>query len=110
VLFPEWAERKVRTPQGSVPDNVREAGFKPGRRKVPQKTYRLVVAVSLERLSPDSERRRGKGEKVRQERTAAAVMQRAGQTPHGARPNREEVPASAGARAGPARHHLRVGR
>ena len=37
--------RKVRTPQGSVPDNVREAGFKPGRRKVPQKTYRPVVAV-----------------------------------------------------------------
>ena len=23
-------ERKVRTPQSSVPDNVREAGFKPG--------------------------------------------------------------------------------
>jgi hypothetical protein len=37
--------RKVRTPQSSVPDNVREAGFKPGRRKVPQKTYRLVVVV-----------------------------------------------------------------
>ncbi len=33
-------ERKVRTPQSSVPDNVREAWFKPGRRKVPQKTYR----------------------------------------------------------------------
>src|SRR5271170_6810365 len=32
--------RKVRTPQSSVPDNVREAGFKPGRRKVPQKIYR----------------------------------------------------------------------
>jgi len=32
--------RKVRTPQSSVPDNVREAGFKPGLRKVPQKTYR----------------------------------------------------------------------
>src|SRR5579872_3689451 len=32
--------RKVRTPQSSVPDNIREAGFKPGRRKVPQKTYR----------------------------------------------------------------------
>jgi hypothetical protein len=30
-----------------VPDNVREAGFKPGRRKVPQKMYRLAVAVSL---------------------------------------------------------------
>jgi hypothetical protein len=33
-------ERKVRTPQSSVPDNVRDAGFKPGGRKVPQKTYR----------------------------------------------------------------------
>src|ERR1051326_3271466 len=34
-------ERKVRTPQSSVPDNVRDAGFKLGGRKVPQKTYRL---------------------------------------------------------------------
>jgi len=32
--------RKVRTPQSGVPDNVREAGLKPGRRKVPQKIYR----------------------------------------------------------------------
>jgi len=32
--------RKVRTPQSSVPDNVREGRFKPVRRKVPQKTYR----------------------------------------------------------------------
>jgi hypothetical protein len=32
--------RKVRTPQSSVPDNVREAGFKPVRRKVPQRIYR----------------------------------------------------------------------
>ena len=36
----KWWERKVRTPQSSVPDNVREPGFNPGRRKVPQKTYR----------------------------------------------------------------------
>ena len=35
-------QRKVRTPQSSVPDNVREAGFKISRRKVPQKTYRLA--------------------------------------------------------------------
>jgi hypothetical protein len=35
-------ERKVRTPQSSVPDNVRDAGFKPGGRKVPQKIYRPV--------------------------------------------------------------------
>src|SRR6476620_4332792 len=33
-------ERKVRTPQGSVPDNVRDSGFKAGRRPVPQKIYR----------------------------------------------------------------------
>ncbi len=33
--------RKVRTPQGSVPDNVRDAGFKARGRPVPQKTYRL---------------------------------------------------------------------
>ena len=33
--------RKVRTPQSSVPDNVREDGQKSVRRKVPQKTYRL---------------------------------------------------------------------
>ncbi len=44
--------RKVRTPQSSVPDNVREAVFKRGRRKVPQKTNYLAV-------------RWGKGEKVR---------------------------------------------
>ena len=33
--------RKVRTPQGSVPDNVRDAGVKARGRPVPQKTYRL---------------------------------------------------------------------
>jgi len=33
-------ERKVRTPQSSVPDNVRDVGFKLNGRKVPQKTYR----------------------------------------------------------------------
>ena len=32
--------RKVRTPQGSVPDNVRDAGFKAHGRPVPQKRYR----------------------------------------------------------------------
>ena len=45
-------ERKVRTPQSSVPDNVREGGFKAIRRKVPQKTYRPGFGW-------------GKGEKVR---------------------------------------------
>jgi hypothetical protein len=33
--------RKVRTPQGSVPDNVRDVRFKAHRRPVPQKRYRL---------------------------------------------------------------------
>jgi hypothetical protein len=33
-------ERKVRTPQSGVPDNVREGGFKSVRRKVPQRIYR----------------------------------------------------------------------
>ena len=32
--------RKVRTPQSSVPDNVRDGRFKPAGRKVPQRTYR----------------------------------------------------------------------
>jgi len=33
-------ERKVRTPQSSVPDNVREVPVNLDRRKVPQKIYR----------------------------------------------------------------------
>ncbi len=33
--------RKVRTPQGSVPDNVRDVGVKAHGRPVPQKRYRL---------------------------------------------------------------------
>jgi hypothetical protein len=37
-------------------------------------------------------------------------MRRAGQTPHGARPNREGASGSPGMRAGSARHNLRVGR
>jgi hypothetical protein len=37
---PRYAGRKVRTPQSSVPDNVRDSRFKPAGRKVPQKTYR----------------------------------------------------------------------
>jgi hypothetical protein len=48
-------ERKVRTPQSSVPDNVREGEFKLTLRKVPQRIYRLegrgertVRAVLLE--------------------------------------------------------------
>jgi hypothetical protein len=47
-------ERKVRTPESNVPDNVREGGFKAIRRKVPQRIYRhrpgerTVRAVLLE--------------------------------------------------------------
>ena len=37
----ECRGRKVRTPQGSVPDNVRDAGFKARGRPVPQRRYRL---------------------------------------------------------------------
>jgi len=44
VRFPR-EERKVRTPQSSVPDNVREAGFKPVRRKVPQKRASSFVTI-----------------------------------------------------------------
>jgi len=51
-------ERKVRTPQSSVPDNVREGGFKPVRRKVPQRIYRPGFSGLV--LTD-----RGKGEKVR---------------------------------------------
>ena len=36
--------RKVRTPKGSVPDNVRDAGVKARGRLVPQKTYRRCAA------------------------------------------------------------------
>ena len=46
-------ERKVRTPQGSVPDNVRDLSVKAQRRPVPQRTYRPGFIA------------RGKGEKVR---------------------------------------------
>ena len=34
-------ERKVRTPQDSVPDNVRDLSVKAQRRQVPQRKYRL---------------------------------------------------------------------
>ncbi len=64
--------RKVRTPQGSVPDNVRDVSFKAHRRPVPQKIYRLGYPSS-EGIPGDSEKvrldgqfpRRGKGEMVR---------------------------------------------
>jgi hypothetical protein len=39
-IFSNRDGRKVRTPQSSVPDNVRDGRFKPVGRKVPQKTYR----------------------------------------------------------------------
>src|SRR5271168_884421 len=38
--------RKVRTPQGSVPDNVRDGGFKPSGRPVQQRTNRQAARAS----------------------------------------------------------------
>lgn len=77
------AARKCRGKSGlhgdTVPDNVRRGFAASG--KVPQKTYRLGF--------------RGKGEKVRQERTALPATAAAGQTPPGAKPNRDgagEIP------------------
>jgi hypothetical protein len=89
----EFRGRKVRTPQGSVPDNVRDVGWKARRRPVPQKRYRLGYPVNaityvglrgratLERQPSFLgwlPRCRGKGEMVRQERTAPAVRPEAG--------------------------------
>ena len=39
--------RKVRTPQSSVPDNVRDGDVKVAGRKVPQRTYRLGFTVGV---------------------------------------------------------------
>jgi len=47
-------QRKVRTPQGSVPDNIRDLSVKAQGRRVPQKRNRPRLA-----------RGQGKGEKVR---------------------------------------------
>jgi hypothetical protein len=59
-------ERKVRTPQSDVPDNVRDARFKPGGRKVPQKKYRLgrKAGVRVKRCgksAPPQQQCRGQG-------------------------------------------------
>ena len=53
--------RKVRTPQGSVPDNVRDGWFKPSGRLVQQRIYRLKLLICFGK----SVRSWGKGEKVR---------------------------------------------
>ena len=37
--------RKVRTPQGSVPDNVRDGRFKAAGRLVQQRTYRPKLVI-----------------------------------------------------------------
>jgi hypothetical protein len=39
-----------------VPDNVREFGFKPKRRPVPQKTYRLRKKVRVKRCGKSAPR------------------------------------------------------
>jgi len=77
-------QRKVRAPReygaGQLP-----AGATPG--KVPQKTDRPRARVSCPQgFVPRCPA--GKGEKVRQERTAPLATGVAGQTPPGARPNR----------------------
>src|SRR5688500_19851334 len=83
------AARKRRGKSGlhgdTVPDNVRRRISPRKRRetsgKVPQKTYRLGFTP-------------GKGEKVRQERTALPATEAAGQTPPGAKPNRDDAGSS----------------
>ena len=87
--------RKVRTPQGSVPDNVRDVSVKAHGRPVPQKRYRLgYPSTSRSRAALETQdpswsglpdalavadiQRRGKGEMVRQERTARPVKAGAG--------------------------------
>ena len=68
--------RKVRTPQGSVPDNVRDVGLKTHGRPVPQKRYRLGYPSRVvrdrqgiperpDRFAWTAGPRRGKGEMVR---------------------------------------------
>jgi hypothetical protein len=50
--------------ESSVPDNVRDAGFKPGGRKVPQKTYRPGNEVRVKRCgksAPPRQQWRGQG-------------------------------------------------
>ena len=40
-----WRGRKVRTPQGSVPDNVRDGRFKAAGRLVQQRIYRPKLVI-----------------------------------------------------------------
>jgi len=90
-------ERKVRTPQSSVPDNVRGAGFKPGLRLVPQKTYRLggKVGVRVKRCG----------------KSAPPPQQCGGQgKPHTEQDQIGREFSFGWMRAGSARHNLRVGR
>jgi hypothetical protein len=54
--------RKVRTPQGSVPDNVRDVCFKAHGRPVQQRRYRPRSIVARKRAMQAAG---GKGEKVR---------------------------------------------
>ena len=111
--------RKVRTPQSSVPDNVREAGFKPGLRLVPQKTYRPGVLASLCR------RGRPRPCHPRIDENAGVRVKRCGKSapppqqcdgqgkPHTEQDQigRDPVEVKASPeRAGSVRHNLRVGR
>ena len=71
--------RKVRAPRNAVPGNARRHWFRPVSGTVPQRRDR--------RWRPSG--RTGKGETVRQERTARWATKAARQTPPGARPNRD---------------------
>src|ERR1700690_1133689 len=94
-------QRKVRTPQSSVPDNVREnpRAFAGGtiRRKVPQKTYRpgRKAQVRVKRCgksAPPRQQWRGQGKPHTEQDQIGRELQ------------------NTGARAGSVRWNLRVGR
>jgi hypothetical protein len=93
--------RKVRTPQSSVPDNVRDGRFKPVGRKVPQKTYRpgRKAQVRVKRCgksAPPTQQCDGQGKPhTEQDQIGRKFMRSFG---------------FAGTRAGSLRHNLRVGR
>ena len=86
--------RKVRAPRNAVPGNARRLWFRrnpgPGSGTVPQRTDRRWL-----RTKAIWQQRTGKGETVRQERTARWATKAARQTPPGARPNRDGAHVSA---------------
>ena len=82
--------RKVRTPPGAMPRNSGFAGDTRG-----GKVERLFNGKCHRKLNrPRFARSAGKGEKVRQERTARSASDAARKTPSGARPNRKPLGAA----------------